>query len=165
MVATAKCPKCGYENELLACNNCGGTSFRKGNFNDGSSGMICEGCNLGYSHLPCQGQCGAQIATSMFGTSTSRLTERMASGVRAYDGGKCFIATEIYGDDAKEVEILRHVRDRDLLPNPLGRSLVALYYRVSPSIIALMRRSTVVRIPIRALVAISVFLADRRKRS
>ena len=63
----------------------------------------------------------------------------------------------------KEVAILRHVQI-DLLPNPLGRPLVALYYRVSPSIIPLMRRSTVVRIPIRALVAISVFLADWCKR-
>jgi hypothetical protein len=165
MVATAKCPKCGYENELLACTNCGGMSFRKGAFSDGSYGMICEGCNLGYPHVPCQGQCGAQIATSMFGTPTSRLAENAASGMRAADGGKCFIASEIYGHDSKEVEILRRVRDRDLLPNPLGRSLVALYYRVSPSIIPLMRRSSVVRIPICALVAISVLLADLRKRS
>jgi tetratricopeptide (TPR) repeat protein len=97
-------------------------------------------------------------------TPTSRLAGNIASGIRAADGGKCFIATEIYGDDSKEVAILRHVRDRDLLPNSLGRPLVALYYRVSPSIIPLMRRSTVVRIPIRALVAISVFLADWCKR-
>jgi hypothetical protein len=161
MVATASCPKCGYKNELPACDNCGSVSFRKGNLSDGSHGMICEKCNLGRSHMPCQGGCGTQIATSTLGTPTSRLAERALEGMKAADGGSCFIATEIYGIDSREVAALRRVRDRILLPNPLGRRFVALYYRAAPSVIPLMRRTAFVRLPIRKLVSFCVFVANK----
>src|SRR5580704_12957536 len=89
------------------------------------------------------------------------MVERMKKGMDAYDGGKCFIATEIYGADSREVAVLKRVRDRVLFPSMLGRRFVDLYYRISPAIIPRMRRSTFVRIPLRALVASCVFLADR----
>jgi isopenicillin-N N-acyltransferase-like protein len=50
-------------------------------------------------------------------------------------GGWCFIATAAYGTPmAEEIQILRVFRDEYLLTNPLGQSLVGLYYKVSPPI-------------------------------
>jgi hypothetical protein len=47
----------------------------------------------------------------------------------------CFIATATYGTPmAQEIQILRAFRDGYLLTNPLGRALVAFYYRTSPPI-------------------------------
>jgi hypothetical protein len=47
----------------------------------------------------------------------------------------CFIATAAYGTPmAKEIQILREVRDEYLLTNPLGQAFVHLYYKISPPI-------------------------------
>jgi hypothetical protein len=45
----------------------------------------------------------------------------------------CFIATATYGTPlAAEVDVLRRLRDRALLPSPLGQVVIASYYTFSP---------------------------------
>jgi cold shock CspA family protein len=55
--------------------------------------------------------------------------------------GGCFIASAVYGDYyAPEVIALRRFRDETLEPSVFGRAFIALYYRVSPPIAAILTR-------------------------
>lgn len=53
---------------------------------------------------------------------------------------RCFIATAVYGSDAQETEVLRRWRDARLARSRLGRLAIKLYYRLSPSAAAILRR-------------------------
>lgn len=60
---------------------------------------------------------------------------RFDTDKKLQDRGKCFIATAACGaNDAPDVLTLRQFRDGTLLKNPAGRSLVHLYYHISPPV-------------------------------
>jgi hypothetical protein len=66
----------------------------------------------------------------------------------------CFIATAAYGTPmAREIDTLRHFRDRHLLTNALGRIFVAGYYSMSPPIANVISGSRFLRARTRAFVA------------
>lgn len=48
----------------------------------------------------------------------------------------CFVASALYGKDAAETITLRAFRDQLLRPHPMGRELVRMYYRISPTLAA-----------------------------
>jgi alpha-tubulin suppressor-like RCC1 family protein len=74
--------------------------------------------------------------------------------------GRCFIATAAYGTPtAGEIQILRKFRDQYLLTNPLGQTLVDLYYRVSPAIAGFITEHPVLKPVVRAGLAPTVAMS------
>lgn len=64
------------------------------------------------------------------------------NNLKAIKSGQCFIATAAYGHPlADEIHALRSWRDNTLRRSLMGRYLVALYYRVSPPVASLVKRS------------------------
>jgi hypothetical protein len=55
---------------------------------------------------------------------------------------RCFVATELYGEDAPETDRLRAYRDTFLRESYLGRMVINVYYRVAPATAGLLRRSS-----------------------
>ena len=67
-------------------------------------------------------------------------------------GGGCFIATAAYGSYLHpRVQTLRDFRDTRLLTNAPGRAFVALYYRLSPPVAAVIAQHTSLRLLVRIL--------------
>lgn len=67
-------------------------------------------------------------------------------------GGGCFIATAAYGTPMEpQVQSLRELRDRYLLPNPAGRAFVRFYYRNSPALADGIRRNETARWAVRVM--------------
>ena len=81
---------------------------------------------------------------------------------------RCFIATTVFGE-GPETEVLREYRDRVLRPHPMGRWLIAAYYRHAPRIcLALERRGwarsmlRIVLCPVVGAAAVWVKFAEAR---
>lgn len=53
----------------------------------------------------------------------------------------CFIASQVYGPDSWQTNVLRQWRDEKLLSTVVGRALVIFYYQASPPIAGLISRS------------------------
>lgn len=68
-------------------------------------------------------------------------------------GGGCFIATAAYGSELHpHLEILRAFRDKYLMASKLGRALVKLYYRYSPSLADSIAKSRELRAVVRVFI-------------
>jgi hypothetical protein len=64
--------------------------------------------------------------------------------------GGCFIATAAFGSPlAPQVRLLREVRNRYLLPYPVGQTVVRWYYRSSPPLAEVIRHSKALRAIVR----------------
>lgn len=80
--------------------------------------------------------------------------------------GGCFIATAATAPDAPEVALLSDFRDAFLLPRPLGRRIVYIYYQLSPTVAqaiqrGVFRRRIVVALFVRPAVAVARWLLRR----
>ena len=78
-------------------------------------------------------------------------------------GGGCFVATATFGNPfAPEVVTLRRFRDEVISQTALGRSLIRLYYFVSPFIATLVSRSKVLKAASRVSLTRVVLFLQRR---
>jgi len=72
----------------------------------------------------------------------------------------CFIATAAYGSYVhSSVRILREFRDTFLIPNPVGKAVVKLYYRISPGIADAIRSNETLKAGTRILLLPAVGLS------
>ena len=61
-------------------------------------------------------------------------------------------AEKIYGEDSKEVELLRHIRDNVLSKTPEGREIIKLYYQWSPAIVKVMEEDEEFRAQVKEMI-------------
>ncbi|MEG4866461.1 MULTISPECIES: CFI-box-CTERM domain-containing protein [unclassified Microcoleus] len=58
----------------------------------------------------------------------------------------CFIATAAYSTSTHpDIDTFRNFRDKKLLTNPVGKGLVSLYYKISPSIANYVKKQPVIK--------------------
>ena len=64
----------------------------------------------------------------------------MQTWVWTVEPSPCFIATAAYGTALHEdIDVLRDFRDEYMMPNPLGRTFVKIYYNTSPPLAEVIR--------------------------
>lgn len=59
---------------------------------------------------------------------------------RKAEDKRCYVASHLYGIDDSRTELLRAFRDQSLTTNLLGKMLIGVYYRLSPSLVTFARK-------------------------
>ena len=75
----------------------------------------------------------------------------LEEGLAATADRRCFVATFVFGPDARETQLLRAYRDSVLLRRRWGRALVAAYYQVAPTVCRMLACSPVAAAGVRVL--------------
>lgn len=91
----------------------------------------------------------------------------LEEGLAATADRRCFVATFVFGPDARETQVLRAYRDAVLLRRRWGRILVVAYYWVAPMGCRIMARSPATVVGVRRMLRVVVArcessLSDRR---
>lgn len=85
----------------------------------------------------------------------------LEDGLAATSDRRCFVATFVFGPEARETQVLRAYRDTVLLHRRWGRALVAAYYRVAPTGCRVMERSPATVVGVRRLLRIVVARCEK----
>ena len=108
----------------------------------------------------CQSESGGAPTT----TEQLRADVDFTSRESSKDGGKCFIASTVYGESSPQVLLLREFRDERLVTHSLGRLCVRLYYVFSPSVAIILSRSWPLRSMTRWVLDKGTWLLIRKTR-
>lgn len=81
------------------------------------------------------------------GKAGKRLERRIAGKMmgKSVKSAGCFIATAVYGNSSKEVEILRNFRDSYLVTVLYGRFFIKIYYLFSPYIADILNKYKILK--------------------
>lgn len=82
---------------------------------------------------------------------------------KSVSDSRCFIASHLYGATDERTECLRVFRDEKLLGNLPGRTLIRVYYAISPWLVALCRAFPVLDGLLKPLIDRCVSTARERK--
>lgn len=78
---------------------------------------------------------------------------RRGSKVEQASGEMCFIATAAFGSPLVwELKVLRGFRDKVLLKRSLGKTMVSIYYMISPPIAGLIARECQLRMFVQSMI-------------
>jgi hypothetical protein len=137
------CLRCNAVTLLRACGNCGSTGRHFGVDSEGVVGLFCTRCRQGFISWKCN--CGTVNPITYETILTKKLDKKAKSG-------GCFIATAVYDSaESSEVIILQEFRNEYLSKLWIGRVLVKLYYRVSPSIVRILEHGDIYKKIIRTV--------------
>lgn len=144
----------GYDTEEVVLN---GTSVIKTISNFGKAGVYSEIVVVLINISPARDDEVFIINASINEILPSSLTTALTTGSGG-GGGGCFIATAAYGSYlSRNVQVLSRFRDSYLLTNPLGKTFVRFYYKVSPPLANYIRDNMVLRIMTRIALTPVVF--------
>ncbi len=99
-----------------------------------------------------EGGVAGEVGFANYSAYSTSVTISPASASEGGGGGGCFIATAAYGSSMHpKVVALRYFRDEYLMPHPLGRALVKVYYRISPPLANFIAQHEALRAGVRIL--------------
>lgn len=85
----------------------------------------------------------------------------LEEGLAATSDRRCFVATFVFGPEARETQVLRAYRDTVPLHRRWGRALVEAYYRIAPAGCRVMERSPATVVGVRSLLHIVVAWCEK----
>ena len=83
----------------------------------------------------------SQRSASSTNTQQSKVNNKILQYNASKKNNNCFIATVVYGYDAKETNQLRYWRDTELSKNVFGKIFIYMYYKISPHLVSLIKNN------------------------
>jgi hypothetical protein len=106
-----------------------------------------SGSGFNYTGTIYVSSCGQTTGTTTTTTASTTTTTDDETTTTTIDGNTTTTTTKkcpsqkIYGEDSKEVELLRYIRDNVLSKTAEGQEIIRLYYQLSPAVVKAMENN------------------------